>query len=133
MKSLISIILLVFYTAFATGVQVNKHYCMGKLSEVSFFIGKGKCACGETSKPKHCCQDESQTFQIDDEQQKISFSFDFTHKTFTDSFVVIPFLSEFPFQKYLGNEVANIVFFNDSSPHFLQKQPFYLLHCNLRI
>jgi hypothetical protein len=133
MKSLISIFLLVFYTAFSLGVQVNKHYCMGKLSEVSFFVGKGKCACGETTTPKHCCEDESQIFQIDDEQQKIAFSFDFAPTTFADSFAVIPFLSDFPFQKYWNSGSLNLETFNDSSPHFLPKQPFYLLHCNLRI
>lgn len=133
MKSLIAIILLVFYTAFSLGVQVNKHYCMGKLSKVSFFMSKATCACGKPSKPIKCCQDEIQTFQIDDEQQKIAFSFDFAPKTFADCFAVIPFHTDFSFQKYWRSASTNLESFHDYSPHFVPKQPFYLLHCNLRI
>lgn len=49
-----------------TGFTVNKHYCQGKLADISLF-SKGACACGDQVMPNGCCKNESMHFQLDDE------------------------------------------------------------------
>jgi hypothetical protein len=106
---------------------------MGELASVNFFVGESKCACGKPTKPKKCCQDESQTFQIDDEQQKTALSFDFSFKNVVKNLFVIPFSLAFPFQKYLDKERELIASYRDNSPPFAPKVPLYLFHGVLRI
>lgn len=64
----------------SAGVTLNKHYCMGRLAEVSLFHKADNCAEKMgfekgTPCPMDCCHDTSQHFEVDD-YQLVTFQFD---------------------------------------------------------
>jgi hypothetical protein len=64
----------VFYLTVSSGMAVNIHYCMGKISSVTFGHEKdhndGTCnKCGMNKTESHCCNDESQFIKLTDAQQ----------------------------------------------------------------
>lgn len=63
-----------FYLTVSSGMAVNIHYCMGKISSVTFGGEKdhndGSCnKCGMSKAENHCCNDESQFLKLTDAQQ----------------------------------------------------------------
>jgi hypothetical protein len=70
MKKFFLGILTFIYIAVASGVVVNIHYCMGRLSEVDYGYAAGnKCSkCGMKNKTG-CCHNESKFIKITDDQQ----------------------------------------------------------------
>ncbi len=63
-------ILTFIYITVASGIVVNIHYCMGKLSEVGYgYSSSDKCGkCGMENKTG-CCHNESKFLKITDDQQ----------------------------------------------------------------
>lgn len=75
-KIFISIIA-VFYFAVTSGMVMNIHYCMGKISSVTFNHDAdqedGTCGkCGMSKTENHCCKDEVTTVKLTD-SHKTSF------------------------------------------------------------
>jgi len=70
MKKFFLGILTFIYITVASGIVVNIHYCMGKLSEVDYGYSKNdKCGkCGMENK-EGCCHNESKFLKITDDQQ----------------------------------------------------------------
>ena len=72
MKRFASVIVLLLYFAFSSGVVVNLHYCMNRFD--SFQLGStesevcGKCGM-HTQDSDGCCHDEIKIMKIDDDQQ----------------------------------------------------------------
>jgi hypothetical protein len=60
MKKLLTVFLLIFYTATTFGVTLKFHYCGDHLNNVSLLniSDKGVCSCGSIKMPKGCCQDK---------------------------------------------------------------------------
>ncbi|MBU2045866.1 MAG: hypothetical protein KJ712_03945 [Bacteroidetes bacterium] len=60
MKKLLAVFLLIAYSAAASGVTLNYHYCGEQLSNVSLinFSNKVVCLCNPDMMPKGCCQDK---------------------------------------------------------------------------
>jgi hypothetical protein len=79
-KVLISIIA-VFYLVVTTGLVMNIHYCMGKISSVTFSHEKdhddGTCSkCGMSKTGNHCCKDDVKTVKLNDSHQASAFAFE---------------------------------------------------------
>jgi hypothetical protein len=79
------VVLLAFaavYLTFAIGVLVSTHYCMGRTSSVAVFSAEPeKCACELfTNKVNHhCCHDEHEVIQLDDQHQVLSYHLNVPH------------------------------------------------------
>lgn len=76
MKKIITIFLLLIYTASAFGIAVNYHYCGGHLSGIKVlnFGGDGSCKCNPADMPKDCCKDKMLYFKGDNHKSSaISF------------------------------------------------------------
>ncbi len=72
-----------FYLTVSSGLAMNIHYCMGKISSVTFGHeadhNDGSCSkCGMSKTENHCCTDETQFVKLTDDQQvlqKSTFAF----------------------------------------------------------
>ncbi len=71
----------IFYLAFTSGVVMNIHHCLGKISSVSFNHGKdhddGACSkCGMNKTENHCCKDDVKAVKLNDSHQASAFAFE---------------------------------------------------------
>lgn len=81
MKKLLISMTAVFYLAVTSGVVMNIHYCMGKISSISFSHDKdhddGTCSkCGMSKTENHCCKDDVKTVKLNDSHQASNFAFE---------------------------------------------------------
>jgi hypothetical protein len=70
-----------FYLSATSGMVMNVHYCMGKISSVSFGHEKdhndGTCdKCGMLKTENHCCKDEVSEVKLNDAHQTSSVDFE---------------------------------------------------------
>lgn len=66
------ILLTFFYSVCAVGMQVNVHYCHGKISSVSLDVSKSDCCCEKNKKPKKCCSDKKVQLKIETKNLRIT-------------------------------------------------------------
>ncbi len=109
----------------AGGVVMNVHYCMGKMSEVSYgYQSSQPCSrCGMESK-KGCCHSESKVIKISDDQQAAKAGFDSAPPVIESLVHVISFL-----QGSQGNKEKDPIHFHPppddyGPPVFLQNRVF---------
>lgn len=74
MKKSVILFIAILYLATASGMVMNIHYCMGKISSVNFGHDKdhddGNCGkCGMDKTENHCCKDETQYVKLTDSHQ----------------------------------------------------------------
>ena len=125
MKKILSILLLMVYTAASSGTVISAHYCMGDLAAVS--IGEqdrdGCEFCG--MEDEGCCHDLAKVIKIDNSvlESQVTHTIDF-NPVFSSVFVFGLFNSSFT-----GKTPITKSFFHRP---FI-KPPPYLLHCNFRI
>lgn len=77
MNKVVVILVMLLYLIPAVGVTVSVHRCDGKITSSSFYpldMGHG-CSCGSKKMKKDCCQDETASVRLDDDQQKRQFVF----------------------------------------------------------
>ena len=71
MKRLAATLLALIYFTVSSGMVMNMHYCMGKLSSVKLAVlPDAKCACGKKTAKKSCCRTEVKLVKVEDAQQK---------------------------------------------------------------
>jgi len=71
-KKILTFFLAISYLAISTGVAISTHYCMGRVSSVTFFRYSDKCGkCGMTT-TGGCCKDELRIFKLVDSHKIIS-------------------------------------------------------------
>ena len=80
-KKLILSIVAVFYLAATSGMVINVHYCMGKISSVTFNEeadhNEGACGkCGMAKTENHCCKDEIVKGKMNDSHQTSTAAFE---------------------------------------------------------
>jgi hypothetical protein len=80
MKKIFILFIAILYLGTASGVVMNIHYCMGKISSVNFGHEKdhedGSCSkCGMDKTENHCCKDETQYVKLSDSHQASSTDF----------------------------------------------------------
>jgi hypothetical protein len=68
-KKFVSVLLAFFYLATSSGMQVQWHYCGGKVSSVSLNAPKPKCCCGKKAK-KRCCANSQIKYHTDKHKQR---------------------------------------------------------------
>ena len=72
MKKIVTCILAVLYLGLTTGLAVNIHYCMGKITAVAFqSYDNTPCACGDES-DMPCCMHDYHLVKVSDEHQSIA-------------------------------------------------------------
>ncbi|MEZ4773496.1 MAG: hypothetical protein R3D00_09970 [Bacteroidia bacterium] len=106
MKKIISIFLGLFYLILSVGVNVNYHYCLGKLDTIEIFITDTHRCCDYEARAWSCCEDERFFFQLDEDHNltqadpltislKVSLLADFSENlipdfSFSEARIVIP-------------------------------------------
>lgn len=71
MKQAVAFILAFLYLGLTSGLSVNIHYCMGKISEVKF-ESVSETACDNCGKEKmNCCGHIYQLVKVNDEHQTV--------------------------------------------------------------
>ncbi len=80
-KKLILSMIAVFYLAATSGMVINVHYCMGKVSSITFNDetdhNDGECdKCGMVKTENHCCKDEITTGKMNDSHQTSTVAFE---------------------------------------------------------
>lgn len=125
MKKLLSIFLLLIYTATSSGTVMSAHFCMGKLAGIS--IGeKEQSSCGYCGmEDDGCCHDLLKVVKIDDShlQKTAGISLDNVFFLAPVNYVV----SEN--QRFFNNHN----FQQNTSSYFLGGPPRYLRNCVFRI
>ena len=68
MKRSLIFILLFVYTTLACGLNLQLHYCCGKLKSISFFetTDEGSCCGSKKMKSKDCCDDKTTYLKVKD-------------------------------------------------------------------
>jgi len=71
----------VFYLAATSGMVINVHYCMGKISSISFNEeadhNDGACGkCGMVKAENHCCKDEVAKGKLNESHQTSVVAFE---------------------------------------------------------
>ena len=73
MKKLLTIALSLIYFAVSSGIIINMHYCMGKLSGVSYHAAAtshcGKCGMDNSG----CCHDDVHLIKLSNDQQAVAY------------------------------------------------------------
>jgi hypothetical protein len=64
----------IFYLTLSSGLAMNIHYCMGKISSITFGHEKdhndGSCnKCGMSKTENHCCSDDVEFLKLTDSHQ----------------------------------------------------------------
>lgn len=59
-----NIFLIVTLLVGSMGFTVNKHYCHGKLADVTLMVSS-HCGCDDNAPMGNCCKEESETFRVD--------------------------------------------------------------------
>jgi hypothetical protein len=65
MKKILIGFLLLVYTTFASGINLQLHYCQGKLKSISLFEKESNC-CASKIKKSSCCDNKTNFFKVND-------------------------------------------------------------------
>ena len=68
MKRLGVILFTAFYLMVSLGVNLNLHYCGGKLASIGIELPANNCCCGQENS-NSCCSDASVSMEMDVDQQ----------------------------------------------------------------
>lgn len=127
MRRFLAFILIFLYVGVSTGVVINYHYCMNKLTEVSLVMTDQhfSCSnCGSDDSKDGCCSDEVKAMRISIDQnltERISLSSSFMY--------VVAVLYDMQ-SILLTNEISS-----ESVSHFsfyppgLDRPPQFILYC----
>lgn len=82
MKRILIFSLLLVYATMACGVNIQLHYCGGKLKSISLFDNtkKGGCCGSKKMKSKNCCNDKTTYLKVKDNHNSNSSLKDITFK-----------------------------------------------------
>jgi hypothetical protein len=129
MKKFLILLLALIYFTVSSGMVMNIHYCMGKVSSVKVGILFNKnCRNCKGNDHKGCCRTETRLIKIADNQQVAHADYSFS--------VPVKILPAVTWQmidcpvKTLNN---NLVFNNPSQSPGILSQDINTLHCVFRI
>jgi CDGSH-type Zn-finger protein len=125
MKRFIVLILALIYFTTSSGMVVNLHYCMGKISSVKVnVLAKNLCGCGK-KETKGCCKTEHKVVKISDNHNP-----SYTNYSFENTFSTVPVTYYFVANSYAVNAQTK-QFVNHSPP--LINEEIFLRNCVFRI
>lgn len=64
MKKIVLIILTLLYAVVSSGITLNLHYCMGRLTGVEWGSASVCASCGQKKMASHCCSNETQYVKL---------------------------------------------------------------------
>ncbi|MEP7376103.1 MAG: hypothetical protein ABI675_22090 [Chitinophagaceae bacterium] len=130
MKKIIVPILLICYLAVSTGIVVNLHYCMNRLTSAELFTGESK-QCGKcgmnTDDSNGCCHDDIRIVKMDDDQ-KLTASVSFNLPAIE---ALVCEVSDFIVASFYNVPVTG--HYQSHSPPLLSAQDIYLQNSVFRI
>ena len=125
MKKVILGILSLVYITVASGIVINLHYCMGRISEVGYiYKASDQCdKCGMKNM-EGCCHSEFKIVKISDDQQQVKANFGFNQPPVSINHYSFSFL-----QPLQGFEQTRAVSYypppdNNATPLFLSNSVF---------
>jgi hypothetical protein len=126
-RSAVAILALIYF-AISSGVVVNIHYCMGKMSSAKLQAWAPKsCGCGKKMESKKgCCKTELKVVKLED-AQKASYA------NFTIHAPVTPLFTELSLLQTPSYTAQDISYPQEHSPPDISKQDTYLRNCVFRI
>ncbi|MDX2250380.1 MAG: hypothetical protein SF052_26590 [Bacteroidia bacterium] len=112
MKKLTSIFLGLFYLILSIGVNVNYHYCLGRLDSIEIFITDIHRCCEYEERLWSCCEDERFFFQLEEDHNLSPIS------SFVSDFRVSvhPPQIEIPVSPVLLSQISPIFPLEDAPP-----------------
>jgi len=121
MKKATIILLTVFYSVIASGINVSIHYCGGKIKEFSLNKSSNEDGCcGNKKKSKGCCDEKAAFIKIKDNHD-LSNTVSLTYNHFKALDAV------FPSQLFvISNGNLSFLKLKDPSPPILYDNPLYL-------
>lgn len=127
MKRFTVAILAVIYFTISTGMVVNIHYCMGKVSEVNVdILAKKICSgCGK-KEMKGCCKTQHKFIKLEDNHKPSAVDF-----AFQSPVQIIE--STFNHINVAPSSVSDRMAFHNHYPPLIPQQDINLLHCVFRI
>lgn len=123
MKRFLIFTLLFVYTTLACGVNVQLHYCGGKLKHISLFepTDDDGC-CGSSMEKKDCCDDKETYLKVKDKHNSNTSLKVITFKAQSAEFV-IPYFT----YNFIYNAHSRIIE-SYHAPPVLYDNPLYLQH-----
>lgn len=64
MKKVILVFLTLLYGVMSSGITLNLHYCMGRLTNVEWGSVSTCASCGQKKMASHCCTDKTQYVKL---------------------------------------------------------------------
>lgn len=123
MKKVLIFTLLIVYTTLACGINIQLHYCGGKLKNISLFEPTDdEGCCGSSMKKKDCCNDKVKYFKVKDKHNSNSSLKVNTFKNQVSE-IVVPYFT-YNFQYNTHERIVE----NYHSPPILYDNPLYLQH-----
>lgn len=130
MKRVLISLIAILYFIISSGLVMNIHYCMGKVSSVQLnkLASKG-CKCSKTEKetaPKSCCKTELKVVKLQDSHNASSADYVFQ----------VPVAPISVYTSYIQLPLLNAdskVYADINAPPLLSEQNTYLLNCVFRI
>jgi hypothetical protein len=124
MKKVVVFIVAILYLSLTTGLAVNIHYCMGKVSQVQFESYSDKDLC-KTQMP--CCGHDYHLVKVTDEHQPTLT--DLNLKTpVVELYLLVPSIDEF-----VASTAAQKNITNANSPPLLTDRDICIQNCLFRI
>ena len=128
MKRSVVAILAIIYIAISSGVVVNIHYCMGKMSSVKLQAWTpSSCGCGKKMESKKgCCKTELKVVKIEDAQKA-------AYADLAVAAPVTPFVTDLNLLQTPFYNAQLTVLPKEHSPPVISGQETYLRNCVFRI
>lgn len=123
MKRILVFTLLFVYTTLACGVNIQLHYCGGKIKYISLFApSDDEGCCGSSMKKKDCCDDKEQYLKVKDKHNSNASLKIVTFKGQISDFTVPYFTYNFHYNTH------ECIIENYHAPPVLYDNPLYLKH-----
>jgi hypothetical protein len=124
MKKILLSLLAVLYLGISSGIAMDIHYCMGKISQVKFY-GKANSNCDKTGK-KSCCSEKYKFYKLSTAHNTV-----FNNISFATTGVAI--INEYPSYNWqCTTGVAHKSVTNNSPPIYIRRSA-RILNCIFRI
>lgn len=128
MKKVFALLIACLYLAVSSGLAVQIHHCMGKVSGVTLVpSNKNKCGkCGMEKGANKCCKDELKLVKLQDSYKLSTAEYKLalpqidlgTHY----HLAYLPFIHQAPLGEY-----------NSHSPPFVEAVPLCIMNCIFRV
>jgi len=127
MKKSAVAILAFLYLTISSGMVLNIHYCMGKVSKVELDnFSKAVCKCGSGKKAMSCCKDEIKLVKLTDSHKA-------TTATVNVNLPVVLLSSPLSFLQQPSANAPLYVGLEVDDPPIVTPTPVYIQHCVFRI